>query len=157
MKKNVNFNYPNDEYKNVNVFGHLWGDDVQNLIKVIQNNENEFNNNNNDDSERELYDLILLADCVFFHSEHKKLLQNCYDCLNKDGICLVSFSHHQPALKERDLNFFTIAKNDFGFNIIEKITTNEFELIHGETDHDNPNTRRSVYLYVLQLTKEQNK
>ncbi|KAF9512129.1 hypothetical protein BS47DRAFT_1466587 [Hydnum rufescens UP504] len=68
------------------------------------------------------FDLILMSDLIFNHSQHDALLNTCEQALsfersNQDTVLpstpavLVFFSHHRPNLAHRDLNFFTKARD----------------------------------------------
>lgn len=84
--------------KNITVEGYIWGNEYDSLVKNIPQGK---------------FDLIVLSDLVFNHSEHRKLLQTCKDLLAADGRCFVVFSPHRPHLLENDLAFFETAK-EFG-------------------------------------------
>ncbi|RYH31480.1 hypothetical protein EON65_02475 [archaeon] len=66
----------------------------------------------------EKFDKIFLADLVFNRSEHRKLLWTVRECLKPDkGVCYVTFSHHDPSKAALDLNFFTLAEEEFGLRV----------------------------------------
>jgi nicotinamide N-methyltransferase len=60
------------------------------------------------------FDLIILADLIFNHSQHDALLTTCEQVLAPGGGVYVYFSHHLPHTAERDMEFFTKAR-DRGF------------------------------------------
>jgi len=65
-----------------------------------------------------LFDVVLMADLIFNRSEHRKLLASLRDCLepnNGQGWCV--FSHHDPAKHLLDLNFFELARSEFGLTV----------------------------------------
>ncbi|CAG8537238.1 9603_t:CDS:2 [Funneliformis caledonium] len=59
-----------------------------------------------------LYDLIILSDLIFNHSQHKAILKTCEECLEPiNGQVLVFFTHHRPNLANKDMEFFEEAKH----------------------------------------------
>ncbi|ODQ81837.1 hypothetical protein BABINDRAFT_160068 [Babjeviella inositovora NRRL Y-12698] len=99
---NIQYNVDHCEgltLEKVVVKGYIWGNDTAELTSEIND---------------EKFDLIILSDLVFNHTEHLKLLQTCKDCLSPDGKLFVVFSPHRPWLLENDLEFFETAK-DYGF------------------------------------------
>ena len=58
------------------------------------------------------FDLIILSDLIFNHSQHIPLLATASALLNEENhaaIVLVAFSHHRPHKMKEDLEFFTLA------------------------------------------------
>jgi predicted nicotinamide N-methyase len=56
------------------------------------------------------YDLVLLADVVFNHSQHAALLATCEAVLAPGGQVLCFYSHHRPWLVEADERLFAVAE-----------------------------------------------
>ena len=96
---NVKENNIKDDLADVK--GFVWGNDTTELINL--NNGQKFN-------------IIIMSDLIFNHSQHSNLLKSCRSLLEKDGKCLVFFSHHRPHKVKEDLDFFEKAK-EFGFNV----------------------------------------
>jgi nicotinamide N-methyltransferase len=69
------------------------------------------------DSERR-FDLVILADLLFNHSEHRKLVKSVQQALKRkqDACALVFFTPYRPWLLEKDLAFFDLARAS-GFNV----------------------------------------
>ncbi|KAF8581945.1 nicotinamide N-methyltransferase [Ramaria rubella] len=122
LRINVNDNIPITIRDSVHVQGHIWGRSVNELLSV-------------NGSPQEKFDLILMSDLIFNHSQHDALLQTTESSLaeidtsdpsppSKTPCVLVFFTHHRPHLAERDLLFFVKAK-DRGW-ICEKIVTSQF-------------------------------
>ena len=61
----------------------------------------------------QLFDVVLLADCIFNRSEHRNLLKTIKMCLAQQGTAYCSFSHHDPHKKELDLVFLKLAESEF--------------------------------------------
>ena len=58
---------------------------------------------------------------------------------------LVSFCHHIPGLEEKDLNFFRLAKDKFGFEVEQLPTVSKNHIFGAKTKIV------SVYLYRMWL------
>lgn len=114
--------------------GFLWGDDCSPLIKHGK------------------FDLILLADLIFNHSQHVKLLETCRDVLKKGGVVLTTFSHHLPQHKQKDLGFFAHA-HAAGFSS-ECVRTETWPVMF-EHDQGDRVERATVYLYRLSYAREE--
>lgn len=56
------------------------------------------------------FDLVLMADLIFNHTEHARMLASCKAVLSERGQVLVFFTHHRPWLAERDMRFFDAAR-----------------------------------------------
>lgn len=64
------------------------------------------------------FDLLILADVLFNHSEHRKLISSVAQLMkrDKDPRALVFFTPYRPWLLEKDLAFFDLAK-EAGFTV----------------------------------------
>lgn len=118
------------------VKGFIWGADAKPLME---------------DSEKEIqdedkFDLVILSDLVFNHTEHLKLLKTCRDTVKKNGKCLVVFSPHRPKLLENDLEFFKTCE-DFQFKA-EKIDLVTWKPMF-EEDDESIDIRARVYSFFL--------
>jgi nicotinamide N-methyltransferase len=121
------------------VEGYIWGNDYEPLLNRIR-----------DQNDEKKFDLIILSDLVFNHSEHHKLLQTCKDLLSEDGKCLVVFSPHRPWLLNDDLQFFETAK-DYGFKT-DKIDVVQWKPMF-EEDEETAEIRARVYSSLLTFDK----
>ncbi|CAG8772571.1 375_t:CDS:1, partial [Dentiscutata heterogama] len=95
--------------------GYLWGSHTGPLLDVISSQQNSQSTN-----KRPYYDLIILSDLIFNHSQHSALLKTCEECLIENGQVLVFFTHHRPWLAYKDMEFFEKAEAD-GLFKVEKI------------------------------------
>lgn len=95
------------------------------------------------------FDIIIMADCIFNRSEHRKLLMTCAMALRKTGIAYCSFSHHDPHKKELDLNFFKLAKEEFNFECTYKGQEQRKAYPFQEGDAGTLLARGIVYIYAL--------
>ncbi|KAH8988258.1 hypothetical protein EDB86DRAFT_3065599 [Lactarius hatsudake] len=79
------------------------------------------------------FDLIILSDLIFNHSQHRELLWTCERAVAPRGCVLVFFTHHRPPLAQRDMAFFDMAR-ETGW-ACEKVLTERFaevrSTVHG--------------------------
>ncbi|TFK35131.1 nicotinamide N-methyltransferase [Crucibulum laeve] len=105
IEMNVEANIPKSLRERVDVKGYIWGHPVAPLLDSIPFNV---------DSESQQFDLIILSDLIFNHSQHKAMLQSCQLALsatsNVPPSVLVFYSHHRPHLAHRDMEFFEKAR-----------------------------------------------
>jgi nicotinamide N-methyltransferase len=57
------------------------------------------------------FDLVILSDLVFNHSQHQALLNSCKEALNPEGVALCFYAHHRPTpeLIKKDQGFIQLA------------------------------------------------
>ncbi|KAI9208101.1 uncharacterized protein BJ171DRAFT_490236 [Polychytrium aggregatum] len=104
MRFNAKENLPDATHNGViGCQGFLWGADPFPLLDWLK-----FSNAGPEHGARK-YDLIFLADLIFNHTEHRRMLKTIDECLTDEGEAIVIFSHHRPWLKARDMKFFEIA------------------------------------------------
>lgn len=118
------------------VAGYVWGNDTASLKEYLDDKEDG-------------YDLVILSDVVFNHSEHAKLLKTCWDSLsrkNKDAKVFVVFTPHRARLVHRDFQFFDDAK-EMGFKV-EKLFEEKWWPMFIEDDASK-DIRSMVYGYFL--------
>ncbi|KAF1343709.1 putative methyltransferase-domain-containing protein [Delphinella strobiligena] len=116
--------------------GYLWGADVTPLLATLPGNEKGF-------------DVLILADLLFNHSEHGKLLESIQKTLKREvrARALVFFTPYRPWLLERDLAFFDMAAEG-GFEV-EKIFERVMDRVMFEEDRGDELLRRTVFGYEL--------
>lgn len=107
----------------VRAAGYLWGADTAELQNLVPEMVQEGG-----------FDLLILADLLFNHSEHTKLLQSIQRTLKKapDALALVFFTPYRPWLLEKDLAFFALAKEG-GF-VVEKILEHVMDKVMFDED-----------------------
>ena len=95
------------------------------------------------------FDLLILADILFNHSEHAKLLTTLHDCMKKspESVALVFFTPYRPWLLEKDLNFFELARAD-GF-VVDKILERTMDKVMFENDPGDEVLRKTVFGYEV--------
>lgn len=134
---NIQYNVDHTEglKSSVIVERYIWGADYEPILSKIR-----------DENSNKKFDLIILSDLVFNHSEHHKLLQTSKELLEKNGKCLVVFSPHRPWLLNDDLQFFETAK-EYGFKT-EKIDLVQWKPMF-EEDAETAEIRSRVYSFFL--------
>lgn len=95
------------------------------------------------------FDLLILADILFNHSEHRKLLSTVHTCLKKssDSVALVFFTPYRPWLLDKDLHFFDLARED-GFEVTQ-ISEQIMDKVMFEDDPGDEILRKTVFGYQL--------
>lgn len=92
------------------VVPHKWGEDCSPVLGRLMNPETKF-------------DLVIASECLWMHDQHMSLLSTIHQLLRQGGLALVSFAHHVPGCEDRDLNFFSLARDVFGFQTTKVSTT----------------------------------
>lgn len=103
--------------------GYLWGADTAELQRLVPETEQEGG-----------FDLLILADLLFNHSEHAKLLKSIQRTLKhtSNAQALVFFTPYRPWLFDKDLAFFDLAKEG-GF-VVEKILEHVMDKVMFDED-----------------------
>lgn len=118
--------------------GYLWGNDVQPLKAELTDPEKGF-------------DVLILADILFNHSEHEKLILTMERTLGKENAAraLVFFTPYRPWLLEKDLRFFELAKQA-GF-VVNKLFEHVMDKAMFPEDPGDETLRRTVFAYEVQF------
>lgn len=100
IRYNVSENVPSDLQDRVIAQGYIWGQDTKPLHSVLP-------------PESAGFDVIILSDLIFNHSQHDALLNTCEQAISNDrsACVLVFYSHHRPHLAHRDMEFFEKARS----------------------------------------------
>lgn len=116
--------------------GYLWGHSVDDLRAHLP-------------LEAQGFDLVILADILFNHSEHEKLVSTLSHTLSRTpgGTALVFFTPYRPWLLEKDLAFFELARKR-GF-VVTKIMEHVMEKVMFDEDPGDELLRRTVFGYEL--------
>ncbi|TPX30211.1 hypothetical protein SmJEL517_g06176 [Synchytrium microbalum] len=123
----------------IKIMGHLWGDDVSPILnELVPFNTSKF-------------DVVILADVIFNHSQHIALLKSVKATLAEGtGIVYVPFSHHRPDLAHKDMAFFELAQADpFNFKV-EKMFEERLKPMF-EVDRGPAEIRATVHVYALRI------
>lgn len=119
--------------------GYTWGADPTHLLATIRPTT----------SATTKFDILILADLLFNHSEHTKLVSTVEQTLSHhaDSKALVFFTPYRPWLYQKDLAFFDLAK-EAGFKV-EKVLEEKMEKVMFEEDRGDEELRRTVFGYVM--------
>ncbi|KAG0679481.1 nicotinamide n-methyltransferase [Pichia californica] len=138
---NINKNIiENKVSKNCSALGFIWGNPVDEIVSTL-----------NEKTNKETFDIIILSDVIFNHSEHLKLLTTCRQLLTpQTGKILVTFSPHRPKLFNNDMHFFELAQEE-PFNFHSEFIEMEHwsPLFKDDTDESTVEIRSRVYFYIL--------
>lgn len=104
------------------VEGYLWGADPEPLLAHLPEGEREKG-----------FDVLILADLLFNHSEHGKLVQSVKRTMKREkgAVAYVFFTPYRPWLLEKDLAFFDLAASEglrvrkLGEDVMEKVMFEE--------------------------------
>ncbi|EDU43079.1 methyltransferase [Pyrenophora tritici-repentis] len=115
--------------------GYLWGASIEDLTKHL--------------TDKSGFDVLILADLLFNHSEHGKLIKTVQLTLKKSPAsrAYVFFTPYRPWLYEKDLAFFTLAKES-GFTVT-KTFEHVMDKVMFEEDPGDELLRRTVFGYEL--------
>ena len=135
LQYNIKHSLTLDNQLSITAQGYLWGNDVQTLLESIESQDG--------------FDLLILADILFNHSEHEKLLSTLQQTLKKDqeSRALVFFTPYRPWLFEKDLNFFELA-TQAGF-VVNKLLEHVMDKLMFPEDRGDEILRRTVFAYEV--------
>ncbi len=110
--------------------GYLWGNSPSSLTSHLPDSPGQGG-----------FDLVILADLLFNHSEHRKLVLSLQQTLKRTARAraLVFFSPHRPWLFDKDMAFFDLAR-EMGFSV-EKVLERKME----RTMREDVPLRRSIH------------
>ncbi|KAJ2906462.1 putative nicotinamide n-methyltransferase protein [Zalerion maritima] len=130
MQKNIDICTLLPDPKPIVAQGYVWGADTVPLLDNI-NPESGF-------------DILILADLLFRHSEHGHLLDTVQGALKKtkDSKALVFFTSYRPWLKHKDMAFFDLAR-ERGF-VVEKLLDEKLERPLFENDPGDVDVQKTV-------------
>lgn len=121
---------------NITAKGYLWGSSIEHLISAYG-----------------LFDIIILSDVVFNHSEHDKLLWSCKQCLKEGGLVICVFTHYRPHLAHKDLEFLEkaqiVQENDEWVFRVEKVDEIKMPDVMFPLDRGDADVRRTVHAYFM--------
>ncbi|PNS16383.1 Protein N-methyltransferase nnt1 [Sphaceloma murrayae] len=126
-----------DDGINLQARGLLWGADVSQVKSLLQP-VGEVG-----------FDVLVLADLLFNHSEHEKLVATVKETLKHStkARALVFFTPYRPWLLEKDLAFFDLARQS-GFSVT-KTMEHVMDKVMFEEDPGDEMLRRTVFGYEL--------
>ncbi|ORX69232.1 hypothetical protein DL89DRAFT_173687 [Linderina pennispora] len=124
IRQNVEDNFPAELASGaVVVEGFKWGSEIEKIAGLSGN-------------EHRTFDVLILSDLVFNHSEHTHLLNSCRQLITKPsatsrgGEAYVFFTHHRPWLAAKDMEFIERAESELGLKaerVVEEYVGPMFE------------------------------
>jgi len=95
------------------------------------------------------FDLLILADILFNHSEHGHLIKTLQQTLRRthDARALVFFTPYRPWLLDKDMNFFDLAGRA-GFQV-RKLFEHIMDKVMFPDDAGDETLRRTVFAYEI--------
>ncbi len=122
------------------VEGYCWGANAAPLLAHLPPST---------ESETPGFEVLILADLLFNHSEHGKLVSTIEATLQKteDAKALVFFTPYRPWLYEKDMAFFDLVREK-GF-VVEKVFEEKMERVMFESDPGDEELRRTVFGFVV--------
>lgn len=136
LRYNIEHSIHQQYAKNIVACGYLWGNDVQPLKAELTGADREF-------------DLLILADILFNHSEHEKLITTLQKTLkhSHSARALVFFTPYRPWLLEKDLRFFELAQN--AHFVVKKLFEHVMDKVMFPEDPGDETLRRTVFAYEV--------
>ncbi|KAK4190758.1 protein N-methyltransferase nnt1 [Podospora australis] len=121
--------------------GFVWGADPTHLLAHLPPAEKGF-------------DVLILADLLFRHSEHKNMIKTITETLakKKDAKAYVVFCSYRPWLQHKDLVFFDLAR-EAGFTV-EKVLEKKMERPLFENDPGDEEVLKTVTGWVVGWPEE---
>ncbi|KAF3761903.1 hypothetical protein M406DRAFT_49624 [Cryphonectria parasitica EP155] len=122
--------------------GYVWGADTRPLLAELPADESRF-------------DVLILADLLFRHSEHGRLLDTVRDTLKKtkESKAFVFFTSYRPWLQHKDLAFFGLAR-ERGF-VVDKILERVMEKPMFVDDPGDEEIRKTCTGWVVTWPEEE--
>ena len=126
------------DQSNIHAEGYLWGASTTTLTAHIPSDERTAG-----------FDLLILGDLLFNHSEHGKLLATIQNTLKRssEAQALVFFTPYRPWLLEKDLAFFDLARQ--ADLLVEKVFEKVMDEVMFEEDPGDEKLRRTVFGYSI--------
>lgn len=133
---NIKHALESSKHARITARGYLWGNEVDSLIELLPDG-------------RKGFDLLILADILFNHSEHEKLISTISKALNQDTEtrALVFFTPYRPHLLEKDLHFFEIAKRSHF--VVSKLFEHQMSEVMFPNDPGDEVLRKTVFAFEL--------
>ncbi|KAJ2862016.1 Protein N-terminal and lysine N-methyltransferase efm7, partial [Coemansia asiatica] len=159
IRKNVQVNMASKlEDGSVEVAGFKWGYDIEKIAAMNQKNYDNGSNSSSGSEQVTGFDVLILCDLVFNHSEHTALLKSIDQLMAKPkpgngngsstgGEAYVFFTHHRPWLADKDMDFIERARDELGLEVskvVEQYTGAMFE-----DDPGDERVRGTVHGYRL--------
>ncbi|KAI9729417.1 MAG: nicotinamide n-methyltransferase [Claussenomyces sp. TS43310] len=132
--------------------GYTWGADPASLLSHITKTSLQ---STTETTTPAGFDVLILADLLFNHSEHTKLVSTIQRTLSHSSAAkaLVFFTPYRPWLLSKDLTFFDLMR-EAGF-AVEKVLETKMEKVMFEKDPGDEELRRTVFGYAVTRENQQ--
>ncbi|KAK2012225.1 nicotinamide N-methyltransferase [Colletotrichum eremochloae] len=122
--------------------GYVWGADVAPLLEVLPGGPEA------------RFDVMVLADLLFRHSEHGKLVDTIWNALARErgAVAYVFFTSYRPWLRHKDLAFFDVAR-ERGF-LVEQVLERKMEKPLFEGDPGDVEVQKTVSGFEVRWPEE---
>jgi nicotinamide N-methyltransferase len=130
--------------------GYCWGADPEPLLSHLTPSiATTAESSSHTPGSRPKFEVLILADLLFNHSEHAKLVATIKSTLARqpDAKALVFFTPYRPWLYDKDMAFFDLVKEE-GF-LVEKLLEEKMEKVMFEEDPGDEELRRTVFGFVV--------
>jgi len=161
--QNLQFNIDNcpllkKEEEKIVAEGYLWGADPAPLLEYLPEDVSP------KDSGSKGFDVLILADLLFNHSEHQKLLSTISLTLRPTSTSLLTRDHkyepralifftpYRPWLFEKDMAFFDLCRAE-GY-VVDKILEEKMDKVMFEEDRGDEELRRTVFGYLVRRKRD---
>ncbi|KAK0709539.1 hypothetical protein B0T26DRAFT_616924, partial [Lasiosphaeria miniovina] len=132
---------PDGVPRNIVADGHVWGADPAPLLAHLSSSPSN--------STPKGFDVLILADLLFRHSEHGSMLRTVESTLRRrrGSKAFVVFTSYRPWLQHKDLAFFDLARAR-GFEV-ERVLERKMDRPLFENDPGDEEVRKTVSGWVL--------
>ena len=138
----------------VGVKGFVWGGNVRPLLEELQDGTTVEQEEEEEEEENEVekkggFDVLILADLLFRHSEHGRLVKTIREALGrrKESRAYVVFTSYRPWLRHKDLAFFDGCREE-GF-VVEQILERKLDAPLFENDPGDVEVQKTVTGHVV--------
>lgn len=126
--------------KTIDAVGFVWGGDPVPLIACLEKDSNQ---------EDGRFDVLILADLLFRHSEHGALVKTIRETMrpSRDSAAYVFFTSYRPWKKDLDMGFFDVAR-EAGFDV-EQVLEKKLEKPLFENDPGDLDVQKTVKGFIV--------
>ncbi|KAK0382741.1 hypothetical protein NLU13_9837 [Sarocladium strictum] len=118
----------------VDAAGFVWGADVRPILARLPPAHDRF-------------DVLILADLLFRHSEHGALVKTISEAMAEEGVAFVFFTSYRPWMREKDMKFFDVAR-EAGL-LVEKVEEVRLEKPMFEGDPGDLEVQKTANRYTF--------
>lgn len=136
--------------------GFIWGADPTPLLAALPDPAPSTTTTDDPSSATtatKKFDVLILADLLFRHTEHGHLLDTIRDTMAPGGKSFVFFTSYRPWLQHKDLAFFDLAR-ERGF-VVDKLLERKMDRPMFENDPGDEEVRKTCTGWVVRWPGEQ--